>query len=157
MLAQLQWVKVMLVLMSLRAVFSKYRELSVSWGLSSLFFLMSAGMPKLTLDMILFLNAEATEWTLYLCVPPLPAAPCHKQCCDLQSHFETVKQPEASSFFLSFASFKEKAGLCVCVQGSLWRIDGGTGFSVWCMFAAERLETPHHPPVLSSPAPPGEK
>lgn len=63
-----QWVKVMLVLMSSRAEFSKCRELSVSWGLSSLFFLMPAEMPKLTLDMILILNAGAAVWTLCLCV-----------------------------------------------------------------------------------------
>lgn len=118
---------------------------------------MSAGMPKLTLDMILILKAEATLWTLYLCVLALPAALCHKRCCDLQSHFETVKHPEASSFFLSFASFKEKAGVCVSVGCSFWRVDEGTGFSGRCMFATEILENPHSPPVLSSPAPPGKK
>lgn len=48
-----------------------------------------------------------------MCVCALPAAPCHKQCCNLQRHFETMKHPEASSFFLGFASFKEKAGVCV--------------------------------------------
>lgn len=128
---------------------SIFKMQSVSWGLSPLFFLMSAEMPVLTLDMILILNAEAALWTLCVCV--------HFQLPQTMLEFEHSEAPITSSSFLSSASFKEKAGVCVSVPGSLWRVDGGTGFSGWCMFAAERLENPHNPPVLSSPAPPGEK
>lgn len=75
----------------------------------------------------------------------------------LQRQFETVKHPEASFFFLNFASYKEKANACVCLykraHGALTEALGSldTAFLQW---SHQRSQ---FPPVLSSPASPGEK
>ena len=150
-----------LLLMSSRALFSKCRETSGSQGLPSLFFLVSAELSMLPLDMIFILNAKATGWTC-VCVHAsnprlLPAA---SEVIHLQRQFQIAKHPEASFFFLNFASYKEKVGVCVFLYK---RACGGLIEALGFLDAAclqwrhQRIHTRQFPPVLSSPAPPGKK